>query len=177
MAAKLGHKIDNEVLRKMVENDVQLWKIAEHFGCSRSTIDRIMRKMGLNAKRTGPKAGKRHTGWKGGMKIVGGYRYIYAPWHPNKTKQNYVAEHRLVMERKLERYLHPKEVVHHIDGDPLNNVESNLILFRSNGQHLKHELTGKVPNWTDDGKRHLQEALEKAHKLLGSGVRPKFYVP
>ena len=29
-----------------------------------------------------------------------GYVYIYAPDHPNTTKQGYVSEHRLVMEKK-----------------------------------------------------------------------------
>ncbi|MBT8341051.1 MAG: HNH endonuclease [Desulfatitalea sp.] len=167
--------IDDDLLRNMVEDDVQLRKIAEHFGCCRSTIDRRMRKLGLNSKRTGPKSGKRHPDWKGGVRLVKGYRYIYAPFHPRATKQNYVAEHRLVMECKLERFLHPKEIVHHVDGNPLNNDESNLVVFRTNGAHLKHELSGKVPKWTDDGKKRLQEALEKALRHRGIDTQPKFY--
>ena len=160
--------IDNQGIRKMIEQDIQLWKIAEHFGCNRSTIDRRMRKMGLNAKRTGPKSGDRHTNWKGGRKLVKGYWYIYTPDHPYATKAKYVYEHRLVMEYKLQRYLHPKEVVHHIDGNSQNNHVDNLMVFSSNGEHLKHELSGKIPKWTEDGKKRIVEGLLKSHPHLSS---------
>lgn len=67
--------------------------------------------------------------------IVSGYRYIYSPDHPSRTQMGYVAEHRLVMERVLGRLLTRKEAVHHIDGDTLNNEQSNLQVFASNGRH------------------------------------------
>lgn len=65
-----------------------------------------------------------------------GYKYIYAPTHPNATKAGYVCEHRLVMEKKLGRYLTKKEVVHHRDENKLNNREDNLRLSKSTGRHF-----------------------------------------
>lgn len=79
--------------------------------------------------------------WKGG-KIIrksGGrksYYYIHKPNHPFVGKQGYIAEHRLVMEKKLGRYLLSKEVVHHIDGKTLNNNPENLRVFKNNGEHI-----------------------------------------
>ena len=173
---KKKDSICDDVIRSLVAQDTQLWKIAELFGCAQSTIDRRMRKMGLNAKRTGPKSAERHPDWNGGVTYRKGYRYLYTPEHPNAINGRYVAEHRLVMENKLGRYLDRSEVVHHIDGNATNNSESNLMLFGSNAEHLKHELTGKTPEWTEAGKILIQEALEKAHRLLGNTTRPVFYV-
>ena len=83
-------------------------------------------------KRTGNKSGS----WKGGKIINGGYVYIYLPRHPNATKQGYVCEHRLVMENHLKRFLLPKEVVHHINGDIMDNRLENLKLFSNSGDLL-----------------------------------------
>jgi hypothetical protein len=59
------------------------------------------------------------------------------------------------MESKLGRYLEPKEVVDHIDGNTLNNSPENLRLFQSNADHLKETLSGKIPEWSELGKKNL----------------------
>lgn len=69
----------------------------------------------------------------------GGYWYVKSYDHPNGGVQKYVAEHRLVMEKKLGRYLTKKEVVHHINHDPSDNRVENLHLFASAGQHTLSE--------------------------------------
>lgn len=61
-----------------------------------------------------------------------GYIQIWMPSHPNAVN-GYVPEHRLVMERRLGRYLNKTETVHHIDGNRLNNEIDNLQLRQ--GQH------------------------------------------
>lgn len=107
------------------------------------------------------KAGKSRTGdghprWKGGRRIDRGYAYVYAPDHPNRTKAGYVLEHRLVMEKKLGRFLLRKEVVHHKNGVKLDNRIRNLELLGSNSEHAKihapesaermrRNMTGLVP--------------------------------
>jgi hypothetical protein len=65
----------------------------------------------------------------------GGYRYVHAPEHPHATKQGYVAEHRLVVEKRLGRFLKPTEVVHHINEVTHDNRDENLQVFASAGQH------------------------------------------
>lgn len=49
--------------------------------------------------------GENNHSWKGGKFILGGYRYILSPDHPNVNSSGYVAEHRLVMEKELSRFL------------------------------------------------------------------------
>ena len=57
-----------------------------------------------------------------------GYKYIFTPNHPFANDGRYVAEHRLVMEKQLGRFLTPKEVVHHINENKLDNRIENLRL-------------------------------------------------
>jgi len=80
--------------------------------------------------------GNLNPNWHGGYKMLDGYKYIWTPKHPNATKEGYVVEHRLVMEKIIGRFLNGKEVVHHIDGNKLNNSETNLTLFLSAGDHF-----------------------------------------
>lgn len=66
-----------------------------------------------------------------------GYTYIKTWGHPMCGKQGYVAEHRLVMENHIGRYLTKREVVHHINHDITDNRIENLQLFASAGEHTR----------------------------------------
>lgn len=145
-------KVDPAVLRDQIE--LLGWtqrECAEHWECNRTSIERMCKRHQLKTQRTGPRSGPGHPDWKGGRVLVGDYWYLWAPDHPNCTARGYVAEHRLVMSLLLGRPLTRKEVVHHRDSDTWNNQPDNLQLFASNAEHLKHELTGRVPNWTPEG--------------------------
>ena len=85
-------------------------------------------------------SGKNHYDFKGRIKNVRGYILIYSPQHPHKNTDNYVYEHRLIMEKKLGRYLTSKEVVHHINGKLDDNRIKNLKLFKNHSEHRKWEL-------------------------------------
>lgn len=68
------------------------------------------------------------------------YKYIYSPGHPHAigTKKLYVAEHRLMMENYIGRYLRSAEVVHHVDENTLNNNIENLMLCTASAHSKLH---------------------------------------
>lgn len=95
------------------------------------------------SKRSNPTRARmeNHPNWKGGQYIRGGYRLVMARTLDEATQSlvasmtdehGYVQEHRAVMARTLGRPLLSKEIVHHRNGDKLDNRPENLELL-----HLK----------------------------------------
>ena len=92
-------------------------------------------------------SGANNPAWKGGVKMEKG-KYIleHCPEHPNANCQGYVRQHRLVVERHIGRYLLPDEVVHHINGDSLDNRIDNLKLYANHSQHKSDETQQAIRN-------------------------------
>jgi len=124
----------------MKKNPLNYW-----LGKKRSKEEKL--KMSLSHKgrpawnkgKNGLKLSK-HPNWKGGRTVdTDGYIWIKMPTHPYRKKSGYILEHRLIMEKKLGRYLRPEEVVHHINGIKDDNRIKNLLLFKNQTIHAKFE--------------------------------------
>lgn len=125
-------------------------EIAKICKTCQSVINKWMKKFGIKRRTTGEghklwhknhpgaRRGKNNYNWKGGQTITSkGYVFIKQPDHPNANGNDYVFEHRLVMEKKIGRYLYPWETVHHINGIKNDNRDKNLKLLPSNEHNTK----------------------------------------
>lgn len=152
--------IDRDTLSRMYWDENQSASaIANHFGVSTSTIHNYLKRLDIPLRAAGGQLGELNASWSGGRTIdKDGYILVRAKAHPRSNRAGYVREHRLVMEKKLGRFLTATEVVHHIDGNPQNNDPDNLYLYDCNADHLRDELTGRTPNWSEEGLHSIRHA-------------------
>ena len=62
-----------------------------------------------------------------------GYVNVWAPDNPGSKSNDYMLEHRLVVEENIGRYLDDDELVHHLNGiRDDNRIENLVILTRKN---------------------------------------------
>ncbi len=161
-------------------------EIAAMFGCTRFTVLLWMRKLGVRSRKTSSvllgtkfseehkrKISKSNTGkttseetreklrriygplhwaWKGGRRLKHGYVFV-------SIDRKYVAEHRLVMEKKIGRKLLKRESVHHLNGIKIDNKPSNLELWVSpqpSGQRVSDLVSFVVKNYRKEVVRALK---------------------
>lgn len=134
-------------------------ELANIFGRPISSIEHKASRLGLRKTKeyisqtwSKVRKGEKACNWKGGKKRnKKGYILLKVENHPYSDKQSYIMEHRLIMEKKIGRYLRPDEIVHHKNGIKDDNRIENLEIMEI-GEHTIHHCKGK---------KHSQEAKEK----------------
>ena len=133
MSAEQKQKISTSAKGRIVSEETRA-KISSSLKghmVSEETKDRVREaQIGRIADQAGHWKNGRYTNSKG-------YVLIYAPDHPFATAGCYVLEHRLVVEKRLGRYLLPSEIIHHINGIRDDNRDENLWHCNNRSEHRK----------------------------------------
>lgn len=72
---------------------------------------------------------------------------LHIPEHPRSDCRGYVFEHIVVAEKVLGKYLPEGAVVHHIDGNGLNNNNNNLVVCQDHAYHMTLHKRGENGQW------------------------------
>jgi hypothetical protein len=79
----------------------------------------------MSGKKRPEFSGEKHPNWKRGYWISkDGYKYYESVY----TKGKKITEHRMIMEKYLGRKLLNTEIIHHINGDVIDNSIDNLMI-------------------------------------------------
>lgn len=126
--------------------------------------------------------GNKNPNWKSGRrKNIAGYIQVKSYYHPLKSSDGYVMEHRIIMEQWLRehdpnhhalieiddiKYLRKEWIPHHIDGKKDNNCIENLELmsaFKHKSFHNKGKTSNKKGNTWEEmyGKKQAEEMKRK----------------
>ena len=145
-------------------------KIAKLLGTTPMAVVYWLAKHSIPRRKPGGPKGSKSGLWKGGRTVTpSGYVWVTAPEGHPRTHRGYVAEHCLVAEKKIGRYLREGESVHHINGVKSDNRPENLQVFATESEHQSFE---DRLNWfakqilygtlAEDIKERLQKLFEEA---------------
>ena len=115
----------------------------------------------LSKNMIGKYSGENHPLWKGGKINNKGYILVYKPNYPNNRKDNYIYEHRLIMEEYLGRCLFSYEIIHHKNGIKTDNRIENLELLPGQGEH-----NTQVQKVYQENKRLKEELIKLKQEAL-----------
>lgn len=118
ISRSIRRELKEPIRRFIDEGSYTTKEVAKLLCVSVDTVNQVCRDIG--------KPGAFNSFHKGFITTQFGYIKLRVLSHPFADSKGYVAEHRLVVEDYLGRFLDPFEVVHHIDGIKTNNSLDNL---------------------------------------------------
>ena len=161
-----------EQILPLADGERTVPEIARLLGTTRKRVETRMKKHNMPRCKQGAQPGSRNHQYVCGRRVdLDGYVLVTAPTgHPHARQRpnrvgKIIYEHRLVMEKKLGRYLSPEEVVDHIDGLTLHNAPDNLRLFESNGEHLAATISGTERQWSEAGRVNIGARTDRGREI------------
>jgi hypothetical protein len=134
---------DKEIIAFYLQGNSQL-KTGKKFGVTQSGIAYVLKKNKILTN-TYIRTGKNNPKWRGGVIYDHGRKLVYTPNHPKPDHSGiYCYEYRLIMEKKLGRYLLGNEIVHHINGDDTDNRIENLAVMTQSNHIAIHRRRGDM---------------------------------
>lgn len=102
-------------------------------------------------------------------KLKKGYVLINLPNHKysKPDKNNWIFEHRAVVENYIKRCLKPRECIHHLNSRKKDNRISNLMIFKNHKKHAEwHNKLKRYGYLTNPMKREIAERWDKKPKSI-----------
>jgi hypothetical protein len=143
-------------------------EIAKLVGLSPRYVRKIATTHNLDRLSCGAQKGEKNHQFVSGRRVDSdGYVSVSVPLEypgarvlPGK-QTGFVFEHRIILERKIGRYLLPSETVDHIDGLTLHNSPDNLRFFQNNGDHLQATITGIPKRTSKSGILNIRTSFDQ----------------
>lgn len=142
--------VNCEVCGKGMQRPKSQVENKKYIVCSRECLSIRLKGVNLSGFFKKGNKGDKCINFKDGTQVTNGYISVLSPDHPYATKKGYVYQHRLVMEKRIGRYLLPAEVVHHINFNKKDNRDENLMLFDNDRLHRQHHFMLKKQGITKE---------------------------
>lgn len=135
-------EFDYQIVKRLYLDGKSLSEVASVIQVSDEDVRRALIRMGVPRRRRGGGDGEKNHQFKGGVHVRrDGYRIA-------RGTRKKPLEHRKIAERALGRPLKREETVHHVDVDPGNNQNTNLVICTHSYHMELHARMRRHPYWS-----------------------------